>query len=141
MKYELSRETRKDPSHTGKLRKEFADSLIRVFNAGELEERLYRVVDKYLRQGYLAGQIYAAVVLKQYKPPFKPTIDEDSLLNITADAHITLEELLDGSYQPDKSIITVLSTRLMGAFNRGIVDFSRRYGITNFQFLVVCPIN
>ncbi len=90
----LSRETRQDPSKTGKLRKEFADSLIRVFkyhaaDIGEQSSRLSTTVDKYLRQGYLAGQIYSAVVLKLYKPPFKPMVDEDSLLNIIADAQIT----------------------------------------------------
>ncbi len=136
----LSRETRQDPSQTGKLRKEFADSLIRVFkyhaaDIGEQSSRPSTTVDKYLRQGYLAGQIYSAVVLKLYKPPFKPMVDEDSLLNIIADAQITLDDMLNGVYRPEQNLITVLTTRLMSAFNRGVVDFSHQHGTTTFSYL------
>lgn len=142
MRFQLSEETRKDPSQTGKLRNDFAKSILRVFkfkcpaDLGELYTRLGRVLDKYLRSGYLAGQIYAAVVLKQYKPPFKPIADEDGLSNIIANAQITLEQLLDGSYQPNASLITVLTTRLMYSFHLGLVDFSRAHGITEFNSLV-----
>ena len=141
--YQLSKEIRRDPGQTGKLRNDFAKSIIRVFkyraaDPGELYIRLSRVLDKYLRQGYLAGQIYAAVSLKRYQVPFKPTVDEDArqeLNNIIAKAKITLEQLLDGSYNPEASMLTVVTTRLMYTFNQGVADFGRQHGITTFQYL------
>ncbi len=137
---QLSKEIRRDPSQTSKLRNDFEKSINRVLkyhtaDAEDLSWRLNRVVDRYLRQGYVAGQIHAALILKRYKAPFKPMIDEDSLSNVLADARITLEQLLDGSYIPESGFVTTLTTRLMSAFNRGVVDYSRQHGITNFRYL------
>jgi hypothetical protein len=86
----FSKETRKDPSMTGRVRKEYAGRLLSLLNQYETEsttilndkarpvqdyytvrsgsfKQLQTIIGKYVRQGYLSGKVYGSMVLKQYR--------------------------------------------------------------------------